>query len=308
MRLARRERDRERLSGREQMPLADHLVDGRRPQAIGKGRCGIGGGEEIGHGALTRPNAAAYSPTLSGISKLSMNTAGFVWMFALLAAATLVAAGFGARFGIWDFRLGFQIVRWSEYAGLAAVGLALIVLVVPRWRRGRGALLVAALVVGACVAYVPWQWFQSARSVPPINDITTDTENPPAFVALVPARAGLSVPTAYPGSATADQQKRGYPDIKPLQLPLPPADAFARTLDAAKGMGWEIAAADAAAGRIEATATTPWFGFHDDIVVRVAAAPKGSRIDVRSVSRVGRGDFGTNAKRIRVYLEKLAHA
>jgi len=229
-------------------------------------------------------------------------------MFALLTAATLVAAGFGARFGVWDFRLGLQLVRWSEYTGLATVGLALIALVIPRWRSGRVGLLIAALVVGACVAYVPWQWFQGARSVPPINDITTDTENPPAFVALVPARTGLSVPTVYPGRATADQQKRGYPDIKAMELPLAPADAFARALDAAKGMGWEIAAADAAAGRIEATATTPWFGFHDDIVVRVAAAPKGSRIDVRSVSRVGRGDFGTNAKRIRVYLEKLAHA
>ena len=312
MRPARRERDRQWLSGREQMPLADHLVDGRRPQPIGKGRCGIGGGEEIGHGALTRPNTAAYSSALSGISKFSMNTASFVWMVALLAAAMLVAAGFGARFGVWDFRLGFQLVRWSEYAGLAAAGLALIALVIPRWRRGRVGLLVTALVVGACVAYVPWQWFQSARSVPPINDITTDTENPPAFVALVPARAGLSVPTAYPGSATADQQRRGYPDIKPLELPLPPAAAFARALDAARGMGWEIAAADPAAGRIEATATTPWFGFHDDIVVRIVPAQEGngagSRVDVRSVSRVGRGDFGTNAKRIRAYLEKLAHA
>jgi uncharacterized protein (DUF1499 family) len=237
-----------------------------------------------------------------------MTAARFVWMFALFAAAMLVAAGFGARFGVWDYRLGLQLVRWSEYTGLAAVAMALIALVIPRWRRGRISILVPALVVGACVAYLPWQWVQGARSVPPINDITTDTENPPAFVALVPARAGLSVPTVYPGSATADQQRRGYPDIKPVELPLPPAEAFARALDAAKGMGWEIAASDKAAGRIEATATTPWFGFHDDVVIRVVPAPKGSRIDVRSVSRVGRGDFGTNAKRIRAYLGKLGHA
>ena len=98
------------------------------------------------------------------------------------------------------------------------------------------------------------------------------------------------------------------PDFKPLDLPLPPADAFARALDAAKGMGWEIAATDAAAGRIEATATTPWFGFRDDVVIRVTPAPPGSRIDVRSVSRVGRSDLGTNAKRIRTFLDKLAHA
>jgi uncharacterized protein (DUF1499 family) len=133
------------------------------------------------------------------------------------------------------------------------------------------------------------------------------TENPPAFVALV-AAPPVSRATTYPGSATAEQQKRGYPDLKPLELPLPPADAFARALGAGKAMGWEIAAADAAAGRIEATAKTPWFGFRDDIVIRVAPAPAGSRIDVRSVSRVGRGDLWTNAKRIRAYLDKLAHA
>ncbi len=229
-------------------------------------------------------------------------------MFALLAAAMLVAAGFGARFGLWDYRLGFQLVRWSEYTGLATMGLALICLLIPRWRTGRVPILVATLAVGAGVAWFPWQWVQNARSVPPINDITTDTENPPAFVALLAPRAGLSVPAIHPGSATAEQQKRGYPDLKPLALSAPPADAFARALDAARSMGWEIVAADAAANRIEATATTPWFGFRDDVVIRVTPTSTGSRIDVRSVSRVGRGDFGTNAKRIRAYLEKLAHA
>jgi uncharacterized protein (DUF1499 family) len=169
-------------------------------------------------------------------------------------------------------------------------------------------LLAATFVVGVAVAWFPWQWQRNARSVPPINDITTDTENPPAFVALVSARAGLSVPTTYPGAATAEQQKRGYPDLKPLELREPPPAAFARALAAAEAMGWEIAAADAGAGRIEATARTPWFGFKDDVVIRVAPAAAGSRVDVRSVSRVGRSDLGTNAKRIRAYMERLAHA
>jgi uncharacterized protein (DUF1499 family) len=237
-----------------------------------------------------------------------MDAARFAWIFALLAAGVLVAAGFGARFGLWDFRFGFQLIRWSEYTGIAAMVLAVIGLLVPSWRRGRVVLLVATLVVGAVIAVFPTYWQQSGRSVPSINDITTDTENPPAFVALVAARAGLSVPTTYPGAATAEQQKRGYPDLKPLELPVPPATAFPKALDAARSMGWEIAAADAAGGRIEATAKTPWFGFRDDVVIRVAAAGTGTRVDVRSVSRVGRGDFGTNAKRIRAYLEKLSHA
>jgi uncharacterized protein (DUF1499 family) len=85
----------------------------------------------------------------------------------------------------------------------------------------------------------------------------------------------------------------------------PPAAAFTRALGAARRMGWEIVAADSAAGRIEATATTTWFGFKDDVVVRIKPNQNGSRIDVRSESRVGGSDIGTNAKRIRRYLGEL---
>jgi uncharacterized protein (DUF1499 family) len=237
-----------------------------------------------------------------------MKAANFPWMFALLSAGALVAAGFGAQFGLWEFRFGFQLVRWSEYAGLATVVMALIWLAVPRLREGRILALAAAFAIGLGVAYFPWQWMQLARSVPAINDITTDTANPPAFVALLPLRAGAPVRATYPGGETADLQRRAYPDIRPLELALPPPAAFARALDAAKAMGWHIEATDAATGRIEATATTPWFGFHDDVVVRVAPAPGGSRIDVRSVSRVGKSDLGTNAKRIRAYLARLERA
>ena len=237
-----------------------------------------------------------------------MKAANFPWVFALLSAGTLVAAGYGAQFGIWDYRLGFQLVRWSVYAGMATAALALVGLLIPKIREGRFLTLAAALAVGLVVAYFPWHWRQDARGVPAINDITTDTENPPVFVAIIPLRAGVPVPATYPGGETAQLQRHAYPDIRPLELAVPPAEAFPRALDAARSMGWEIAAVEAATGRIEATATTPWFGFHDDIVVRVRPTSTGSRIDVRSVSRVGKGDLGTNAKRIRAYLAKLTHA
>ena len=142
--------------------------------------------------------------------------------------------------------------------------------------------------------------------MPAINDITTDTANPPVFVAMVALRAGAPVPVTYPGEATATAQHQAYPDIRPIELAAPPAEAFARALDAAKRMGWEIVVADAGAGRIEGTATTPWFGFRDDVVVRVTPTATGSRIDVRSVSRVGKSDLGTNAARVRRYAAMLA--
>jgi len=87
---------------------------------------------------------------------------------------------------------------------------------------------------------------------------------------------------------------------------VPPPVAFSRALEAAERMGWTLVANNPAEGRIEATDTTFWYGFKDDIVIRVTPAGAGSRVDVRSVSRVGRSDIGTNARRVRRYLAKLA--
>jgi uncharacterized protein (DUF1499 family) len=78
-----------------------------------------------------------------------------------------------------------------------------------------------------------------------------------------------------------------------------------RALDAARSLGWEVVASDAATGRIEATATSRWFGFKDDVVVRIRPEGAGSRVDVRSMSRVGVGDLGANAERVREFLAKL---
>lgn len=99
-----------------------------------------------------------------------------------------------------------------------------------------------------------------------------------------------------------------YPDLEPLDLPLGPGPAFAAALAAARSMpGWTIVVADPEGGEIRAEARTPRLGFVDD--VRIRARPLsggGTRVDVRSTSRVGLYDFGTNARRIRAYLERLA--
>jgi uncharacterized protein (DUF1499 family) len=165
---------------------------------------------------------------------------------------------------------------------------------------------VCSIAFGLGVAYLPWDWRQQARSVPPIHDISTDLTDPPAFVAVLPHRADAQNPATYGGPEVAAAQRKGYPDIQPLELATALEAAYARALAAAQAMGWELIAADAATARIEATATTLWFGFKDDVVVRVRPAATGSRIDVRSVSRVGKSDVGTNAKRIRAYLAKVA--
>jgi len=228
---------------------------------------------------------------------------------AAISVLLLAAAPLGWRAGWWHYRVSLlSLLPWAAYFGIAALIVAALALLLGRSRiEGRGvAIAVMAFAVGGLVAYVPWHYDAMRHTVPPINDITTDTENPPAFVAVVPARtAEGGNPVAYQGSKFADQQRQAYPDIVPLTLALPPGAAFNRALSAAHEMGWTIVTADEAAGRIEASDRSRWFGFTDDIVVRIAASGAGSRVDVRSSARLGRGDFGVNARRVRDYLASL---
>jgi uncharacterized protein (DUF1499 family) len=226
-------------------------------------------------------------------------------ILALVAAGLLAVSGIGVRLGLWTFSTGFQLLRWSAYLGLAAAVTAVVGLIIPSVRAGAVGRLGVALVLGLGVAYLPWHWRQRARALPPIHDISTDLDHPPAFVAVLPLRAGAANPSEYGGAEVAAAQRRGYPDIQPLLLATPPPLAFALALYTAEQMGWALVAADSTAGRIEATATTAFFGFKDDVVIRITPAGTGSRIDVRSVSRVGKSDVGTNAARIRAYLAKL---
>ena len=225
-------------------------------------------------------------------------------VLSVLAVVLLIAAGPGTRLGLWGFRTGFLLLRWGAYLGIAGAGFGLLGLL---WRPAGGSYRrpVLAIALGGVAALLPWRWMQQARKVPPIHDITTDTERPPEFTAVLPLRADAPNSAAYGGPEVAAQQRAAYPDIVPLRLGDPPGEVFPRALDAARKSGWEIVATDSAEGRIEATATTTWFGFKDDVVIRVSPDGNGSRVDLRSVSRVGASDVGTNARRIRGYLDRL---
>ena len=217
-------------------------------------------------------------------------------VLALAALLALAASGPSVRFDLLGYRWGLTLFGWAFYIGLAAAVLAVAVMAWPATRaRGIG-LPVVCLILGLAVAYVPFQFRQTARSVPPINDITTDTENPPQY---------MTGKKAYPGEEFARQQRAAYPDIVPRVLYLPRGQAFARASLAAESLGWEVVGRDSAAGTIEAVDTTKWFGFKDDIAIRVTSTGEQARIDIRSKSRVGRSDLGTNAARIRAYLERV---
>jgi len=226
---------------------------------------------------------------------------------AVLAGIAATLAGFGHRWGWWHYRTGFMVLKGAAYLGVAAaiVSLAGLVMIRPLLQRQGAVLSLAGILVGLLTAGIPWSWLLTVKQVPSIHDISTDTENPPSFVAVLPLRKDAANPPEYGGPEIAAQQRKGYPDIVPLHLAVQPARAFGLAVQAARDMGWSIMDASSDRLHIEATDTTFWFGFKDDVVIRITPEPGGSRVDVRSVSRVGKSDVGTNAKRIRAYLRKL---
>ncbi len=224
---------------------------------------------------------------------------------AVLGLVMLLASGTGTKLGVWDFRTGLMLLRYSLYVGVAASILAVLAMLLAKPRGTKLAVPLLALLLGLVTFAVPWSFSRTARSVPPIHDIATDTADPPLFVALLPARDSAPNGSRYAGDSIAALQAAAYPDVKPITVSDAPPEAFRNALSAATAMGWDIVAADSASGRIEATATTTWFGFKDDVVVRIRANESGSRIDVRSMSRVGRSDVGANAARIRAFMKKL---
>lgn len=233
--------------------------------------------------------------------------AAFCLILTAAFAVALILAGTGTHLGWWGFRKGLAILRWSAYAEISMAILSLACCVMAAAGRARTAVVmsVIALMLALGVVILPVRMWMTFRSVPMIYDITTDMENPPRFDAVLKLRKDAQNPSEYGGEEIAAQQRKAYPDLGPLFLDMPPAAAFERCRGTVNKIGWEMVNADAAKGIIEATDTTFWFRFKDDIVVRVMPSGRGSRIDVRSVSRVGKSDIGTNARRIRAFLDAL---
>jgi uncharacterized protein (DUF1499 family) len=250
---------------------------------------------------------------MSEPDKISRHPIGMILAYtgvgvALAAVTAALLAGLGNRWGWWDYRNGFLVLTFAAWGGVAATALSLFALVVALragWRRGV-VLGIHGVVIGALVFGVPAFKLIEGRKLPPIHDITTDPANPPRLVAVLPLRKNAPNTAEYGGAAIAEQQRKSYPDITPLMLEARPAAAYESALKTARNAGWEIVAAVPEESRIEATATTLLFGFKDDIVVRITPAGSGSRVDVRSVSRVGRSDLGANANRVREFLRDLA--
>ena len=259
-----------------------------------------------------RTHLSAVSASGFFMSLLSLSAVAPVAALSIsgVALGVLALAPLGVRLEWWPYGFGlYRLMPISAFVAAGAIGLSVLTLALA-WSRLQLRSLVmlsVALVVGAALVYLPAQYAFRRNHLPAIHDITTDTDNPPKFSAVLAARASehaSSVDDRRP--QLAQLQKAAYPDVLPVLTTAGVHRAFQEALRVAKAMpGWTIVAVDAAAGRIEASEQSRWFRFTDDIVIRVVADEVGSRIDMRSTSRQGTSDYGVNGARIRAYMQAL---
>lgn len=210
---------------------------------------------------------------------------------------------FGARFGLWHPIQGFALYR-SSFTPIAYVtaAAALMFHLVRKESKAIALSGIAIAIAAALLGPIVLTALDPPVRAAPIHDISTDTQNPPVFLVLDDTRSGAQNSLQYAGIETATLQAQAYPDIVPLLTDLSGPAAYRRALEIAADMGWALVAQQDDGLRFEATARTPVFFFADDVVVVVTPMPNGSRIDIRSVSRVGRSDQGVNAARIRSFV------
>jgi uncharacterized protein (DUF1499 family) len=238
---------------------------------------------------------------------LAADSAHLGAILVLVSLALMLAAPLGFRLRLWSAITALtKVVPLGLASGALAALTAVVSLAAGGWRVGPGttAMLLAIVAIGIVAVLLPLRAKKIAERAP-INDITTDPADPPAFAAAVAERARDGAISDYPGARVTAIQQANYPDLAPQRLALAPAAAFERALATVKALGWRVLAADAASGRIEASDQTTIFAFVDDVVVRLRREGEGTRIDLRSASRVGISDLGKNAARIRAFFAAL---
>ena len=232
-----------------------------------------------------------------------------LFYLSLITAATFLLSGYGYQWGLWGLGTGFSLLRYSAYTAIAltVVSAGTYWFVRNSGFRAKAFTIVAFLLMGSATATALY-WQQEARSVPPIHDITTDLDNPPAFSAIVRLREDAPNPPEYAGEETAQAQREAYPGIQPMILSTGVQQVMDEAVNLIMDRGWEIVAINRNEQRIEATEKLAWFGFKDDVVLRFTETAEGTRVDMRSKSRIGRSDVGVNAKRIDRFLTDLKNS
>ena len=203
-----------------------------------------------------------------------------------------------------DLGTAFTSLRYGVYVGGAAIILIILQVLIKRKSVSWGSTFVFAILALIAVA-MPVSMMGKASTVPPIHDITTDVTNPPTFVAIAPLRENAPNPITYEGGEVTRQQIDAYPEIRTQLLAQSIDEVFAASEQTIDVLGWERVSDGALPYTLEATDTTQWFGFKDDVVIRLKAKDDNTLVDIRSKSRVGKSDLGKNAERIDTFLTEL---
>lgn len=208
------------------------------------------------------------------------------------------------KYGIVDLGTAFAGFTLGMMAGGAALIMLLLQALFKRQTLTLGSAIITVMF-SAIAIIMPLSMLNKAKSVPPIHDISTDLKNPPEFVAIIPLRADAPNPATYAGEDTAEQQREAYPELQTLTYPQSKAELMKASEQAVNNLGWELVNTDESTGIIEAIDTTVWFGFKDDIVMRINDGGSERLVDIRSKSRIGKSDLGKNAERITAFIEEL---
>jgi uncharacterized protein (DUF1499 family) len=223
----------------------------------------------------------------------------------VLALLLLLLSGPLYQTEILGLMNAFFAMRIALILGAVAIVFALIQVIFMRktisWPVTGIAVLCAAVAI-----FMPLSMMNKAKSVPPIHDITTDLVNPPRFMAILALRADAPNPAAYQGEEIASQQREAYPELETQKYPQTTEQVFDAALATVKSMGLEVVTSDKSLGLIEAYDTTTWFGFIDDVVIRIQNSEQMTILDARSKSRVGMSDIGKNAERLNTLIAGVA--
>ncbi|MGE6796740.1 DUF1499 domain-containing protein [Psychrobacter okhotskensis] len=227
-----------------------------------------------------------------------------VSLVSLIAFLLVALPGPLYKYGIVDLGTAFTGFKFGVFAGIAALILLVLQMIFKRKTVTLGSTVIALLLSAIAIA-MPLSMMNKGKSVPPIHDISTDLINPPKFVAIAPLRADAPNPVEYAGAEAAKQQRDAYPDLKTLSYTQSKSELIKATEQAINNLGWDLVNSDADKGIVEATDSTMWFGFKDDVVVRVTDNGSERLLDIRSKSRVGGSDLGKNAERIHNFINEL---
>lgn len=208
------------------------------------------------------------------------------------------------KYGVVDLGTAFTGFKLGVFAGIATLILLLLQILFKRKTVTFGSTIMALLLSTIAIA-IPLSMLNKGKSVPPIHDISTDLVNPPEFVAIAPLRADAPNPVGYAGVEVATQQRAAYPELQTLNYPQSKSELVEATKQAIDNSGWQLVNIDANQGIVEATDRTMWFGFKDDVIVRITDNGSKRLVDIRSKSRVGGSDLGKNAERIHGFIEEL---